>query len=120
MNGTRTASFVVDRVLAAATPGGIVLMHVVSHRTDHSTLDAAALPGIVAGCTDADTRSPPSMPCYLTTRRQGVEDQRERYPPAAGRGPDRLSNGAAGGSCCGHRRTAVHRPAGAATRPPPR
>jgi len=49
MGGTRTASFVADRVLAAATPGEIALMHVGAHPTDHSTLDADALPAIIAG-----------------------------------------------------------------------
>jgi len=49
MDGARSASFVADRVLAAATPGGIVLMHVGSHPTDHSMLDADALPAIIAG-----------------------------------------------------------------------
>ena len=47
--GTRDASFVTRRVLAAADPGGIVLMHAGSHPTDRSTLDAAALPAIIAG-----------------------------------------------------------------------
>jgi peptidoglycan/xylan/chitin deacetylase (PgdA/CDA1 family) len=49
MNGTRDASFVSQRVLAAAAPGAIVLMHLGSHPTDHSTLDAAALPAIIDG-----------------------------------------------------------------------
>jgi peptidoglycan-N-acetylglucosamine deacetylase len=48
-NGTRDAAFVVDRVLAVATPGEIVLMHVGSHPNDRSTLDADALPGIISG-----------------------------------------------------------------------
>jgi peptidoglycan/xylan/chitin deacetylase (PgdA/CDA1 family) len=34
-------------VLAALQPGEIVLMHVGSHPTDHSMLDAAALPQII-------------------------------------------------------------------------
>jgi peptidoglycan/xylan/chitin deacetylase (PgdA/CDA1 family) len=45
--GARDATFVVNRVVAAATPGQIVLMHVGSHPTDHSTLDASALPRII-------------------------------------------------------------------------
>jgi peptidoglycan/xylan/chitin deacetylase (PgdA/CDA1 family) len=49
MEGTRSASFVSERVLAAAVPGEIVLMHVGAHPTDHSTLDAEALPAIVGG-----------------------------------------------------------------------
>jgi peptidoglycan/xylan/chitin deacetylase (PgdA/CDA1 family) len=40
---------VTERVLAAAQPGEIVLMHVGSHPEDRSTLDADALPGIIAG-----------------------------------------------------------------------
>ncbi len=49
LGGTRDASFVTRRVLAAAGPGGIVLMHAGAHPTDRSTLDAAALPAIIAG-----------------------------------------------------------------------
>jgi peptidoglycan/xylan/chitin deacetylase (PgdA/CDA1 family) len=49
MKGTRGATFTADRVLAAATPGEIVLMHVGSHPTDHSMLDAEALPAVIAG-----------------------------------------------------------------------
>jgi peptidoglycan/xylan/chitin deacetylase (PgdA/CDA1 family) len=48
-NGTRTPAFTSARVLAAATPGEIVLMHVGSNPTDHSMLDAAALPDVIAG-----------------------------------------------------------------------
>jgi peptidoglycan/xylan/chitin deacetylase (PgdA/CDA1 family) len=46
-SGGMTVQRVVDRVLAALQPGEIVLMHVGSHPTDHSMLDAAALPQIV-------------------------------------------------------------------------
>ncbi len=49
MNGTRRPDFTAARVLAAATPGEIVLMHVGSHPTDHSMLDAEALPAVIAG-----------------------------------------------------------------------
>jgi len=49
MNGTRGPTFTVDRVLAAAVPGEIVLMHVGSNPTDHSMLDAEALPAVIAG-----------------------------------------------------------------------
>ncbi|MER6591103.1 polysaccharide deacetylase family protein [Micromonospora purpureochromogenes] len=45
----QTAESVTSRVLAAATSGEIVLMHVGSHPTDRSTLDAAALPAVIAG-----------------------------------------------------------------------
>jgi peptidoglycan/xylan/chitin deacetylase (PgdA/CDA1 family) len=48
-SGGRSADSVVKRVLAAATPGEIVLMHVGSNPTDHSTLDADALPRVIAG-----------------------------------------------------------------------
>jgi peptidoglycan-N-acetylglucosamine deacetylase len=48
MGGTRDPGFVVQRVLAAGSPGEIVLMHVGSNPDDHSTLDAAALPTIIA------------------------------------------------------------------------
>jgi peptidoglycan/xylan/chitin deacetylase (PgdA/CDA1 family) len=47
--GTRDAAFVRDRVLNAATAGGIVVMHVGSHPTDRSTLDADALPAVIDG-----------------------------------------------------------------------
>jgi hypothetical protein len=46
-SGGQTVQKVVDRVLAALQPGEIVLMHVGSHPTDGSMLDAAALPQII-------------------------------------------------------------------------
>jgi peptidoglycan/xylan/chitin deacetylase (PgdA/CDA1 family) len=46
-SGGRSAQSVLDRVLAGLQPGEIVLMHVGSHPTDGSTLDADALPRIV-------------------------------------------------------------------------
>lgn len=45
----QSVSTVVSRVLGAARPGEIVLMHVGSHPTDHSTLDADALPRVISG-----------------------------------------------------------------------
>lgn len=45
-----------DRVLAAATPGEIVLMHVGAHPTDHSTLDADALPAVITGLRERGYR----------------------------------------------------------------
>jgi peptidoglycan/xylan/chitin deacetylase (PgdA/CDA1 family) len=48
-SGGRSVDSVVRRVLAAAKPGEIVLMHVGSHPTDHSTLDADSLPRIISG-----------------------------------------------------------------------
>lgn len=43
-----TASGVVQRALGSLQPGEIVLMHVGSHPTDHSTLDADALPTMIS------------------------------------------------------------------------
>ena len=48
-SGGRSVDSVVQRVLGAATPGEIVLMHVGSNPTDHSTLDADALPRVISG-----------------------------------------------------------------------
>ena len=48
-SGGRNVDSVVRRVLDAATPGQIVLMHVGSHPSDHSTLDADALGRIISG-----------------------------------------------------------------------
>jgi peptidoglycan/xylan/chitin deacetylase (PgdA/CDA1 family) len=47
-SGAITTQRIVDRVLGAARPGEIVLMHVGSHPTDRSTLDAQALPAVIA------------------------------------------------------------------------
>ena len=46
-SGGMTARAVVRRVLAGLQPGEIVLMHVGSHPTDHSILDADALPTVI-------------------------------------------------------------------------
>jgi peptidoglycan/xylan/chitin deacetylase (PgdA/CDA1 family) len=46
-SGGMTTSAVVDRVMDTARPGQIVLLHVGSHPTDRSTLDADALPEII-------------------------------------------------------------------------
>jgi peptidoglycan-N-acetylglucosamine deacetylase len=46
-SGGMNASDVLDRVLEAATPGEIVLMHVGANPDDGSTLDADALPGMI-------------------------------------------------------------------------
>ena len=48
-SGGQSVSTVVNRVLAAATPGEIVLMHVGAHPEDGSTLDADALPRVING-----------------------------------------------------------------------
>jgi peptidoglycan/xylan/chitin deacetylase (PgdA/CDA1 family) len=47
-SGGQSVQTVTNRVLANLRPGEIVLMHVGSHPTDGSTLDADALPGIIA------------------------------------------------------------------------
>lgn len=47
-SGGVDASGVLDRVTQAATPGEIVLMHVGSHPSDGSTLDADALPSVIS------------------------------------------------------------------------
>ena len=47
--GHITAAVVASRVLAAARPGEIVLMHVGSNPDDHTTLDADALPTVISG-----------------------------------------------------------------------
>ncbi len=46
--GHISASVVVSRVLAAARPGEIVLMHVGSNPDDHTTFDADALPQVIS------------------------------------------------------------------------
>jgi peptidoglycan/xylan/chitin deacetylase (PgdA/CDA1 family) len=46
-SGGQTVETVVNRVLDTLQPGQIVLMHVGSHPTDHSTLDADALPVLI-------------------------------------------------------------------------
>ncbi|WP_067461222.1 polysaccharide deacetylase family protein [Actinomadura macra] len=48
-SGGQTAAKVTARVLAAASPGMIVLMHVGANPDDHTTLDADALPQIIQG-----------------------------------------------------------------------
>jgi peptidoglycan/xylan/chitin deacetylase (PgdA/CDA1 family) len=46
-SGGMTVTKVLNRVLAAASPGAIVLMHVGSNPVDGSTLDARALPAVI-------------------------------------------------------------------------
>lgn len=46
-SGGQSVDTVIDRVLGALQPGEIVLMHVGAHPTDHSTLDADALPKLI-------------------------------------------------------------------------
>ena len=48
-SGGMTTAKVRDRVLAAARPGMIVLMHVGANPDDGTTLDAAALPAVISG-----------------------------------------------------------------------
>jgi peptidoglycan/xylan/chitin deacetylase (PgdA/CDA1 family) len=47
--GHITPAVVVSRVLDAARPGAIVLMHVGSNPDDHTTYDADALPAVISG-----------------------------------------------------------------------
>lgn len=51
-SGGMSAQAIVDRVVAALTPGEIVLMHVGGHPQDLSTLDADALPSIIQALRD--------------------------------------------------------------------
>lgn len=51
-SGGQSRSAVRQRVLAAAEPGGIVLLHAGANPQDGSTLDADALPGIIRGLTE--------------------------------------------------------------------
>jgi peptidoglycan/xylan/chitin deacetylase (PgdA/CDA1 family) len=48
-SGGQTVQSVTNRVLAAAQPGEIVLMHLGSNPADGTTLDAAALPAVIDG-----------------------------------------------------------------------
>ena len=47
-SGGQSVSTVVNRILTTLRPGQIILMHVGSHPTDRSTLDADALPTIIS------------------------------------------------------------------------
>ncbi len=47
-SGGVTTQTVINRTVAGARPGEIVLMHVGSNPDDHTTLDAAALPTVIA------------------------------------------------------------------------
>jgi peptidoglycan/xylan/chitin deacetylase (PgdA/CDA1 family) len=57
--GHISVSVVVSRVLAAATPGEIVLMHVGSNPDDHTIFDADALPQVISGLRAGATHSSP-------------------------------------------------------------
>lgn len=48
-SGGMSADRVTQRVLKGAGPGGIVLMHLGNNPTDRTSLDADALPDIIAG-----------------------------------------------------------------------
>lgn len=48
-SGGQSVASVTARVLGQARPGGIVLMHLGSNPSDGTTLDAAALPGVISG-----------------------------------------------------------------------
>ena len=51
-SGGQSVATVVSRVTASLVPGQIVLMHVGAHPTDHSTLDADALPRVIDALRD--------------------------------------------------------------------
>ena len=55
-SGGQTRAKVVARVLGAASPGAIVLMHVGSNPDDGTTLDADALPAVIRGLREQDYR----------------------------------------------------------------
>lgn len=55
-SGGMTAQRVADRVVAAAVPGAVVLMHVGSNPDDGSMLDADALPQVIARLRSAGYR----------------------------------------------------------------
>jgi peptidoglycan/xylan/chitin deacetylase (PgdA/CDA1 family) len=57
--GGQSVESVIARVMAAAAPGAIVLMHVGSHPKDGTTLDAAALPRIIRKLRHAGYRLVP-------------------------------------------------------------
>lgn len=52
-SGGLTVAKVRDRVLSGARPGAIILMHVGANPDDQTTLDAQALPAIIAGLHQA-------------------------------------------------------------------
>ncbi len=52
----QATAFVADRVITAARPGEIVLMHVGSNPDDHTTLEAVALPAVIDRLTSAGYR----------------------------------------------------------------
>ena len=55
-SGGQSVESVVARVLDNAVPGAIVLMHVGANPDDHTTLDADALPAVIAGLRSAGYR----------------------------------------------------------------
>ena len=55
-SGGMTVSSVRERVVTRVGPGGIVLMHLGANPDDGTTLDAAALPGIIADLRSAGYR----------------------------------------------------------------
>ena len=80
-SGGMSVDAVVARVLAARVPGQIVLMHLGANPDDGTTLDAAALPRVIAATAPTATRSSPWRGCSA-----------ERAPPA-GRMPPWSSGG---------------------------
>jgi len=68
-SGDQTVQKVTDRVLAAAQPGEIVLMHLGSNLDDGTMLDAAALPAIISGLQARGYRRPGWSSAEVAERR---------------------------------------------------
>ena len=66
-SGGQSTSSVLARVLAGLRPGEIVLMHVGSNPTDHSTLDADALAAIIRAVR-ARAYTLTTLPPYIEAR----------------------------------------------------
>jgi peptidoglycan/xylan/chitin deacetylase (PgdA/CDA1 family) len=66
-SGGQSTSTVLARVLAGLRPGEIVLMHVGSNPTDHSTLDADALAAVIRAVR-ARAYNLTTLPPYIEAR----------------------------------------------------
>jgi peptidoglycan/xylan/chitin deacetylase (PgdA/CDA1 family) len=71
-SGGQSVQSVTNRVLAAAQPGEIVLMHLGSNPDDGTTLDAAALPAIIEGLRAHGYGFVPAGTDRLTRQRQAL------------------------------------------------
>ena len=96
--GHISASVVVSRVLAAARPGEIVLMHVGSNPDDHSTVDADALPQVISGlrAQGYSTMMASALGSDLLPAFPGLRDSLRTGRPvcASSSGPSRKSSAA--------------------------